>query len=128
MAVFRDVTARGKTRICFSYSLTPRLPVSTPGRCISETHDFGRLEDHVKAGGDLLPRVVFCHEFPPSAVSGDDRRPLALVQYVNSLRIFVTTTSRGGAVLVIDGELEQANGVDELTELLAATCSIVTTS
>lgn len=120
--VFSDVATRSRTRICFSYGLTPRLPAATSGRCISETHDFGRLEAHVEAGRDLLPRVVFCHKFPSSTVDDGQGQPLSLFPDMHSVQVFLTTTPRGGAVLVIDGELDQVIRKEDLVELLADTC------
>jgi hypothetical protein len=122
MTVFSDVTTRSQTRICFSYGLIPRLPTAAPGQCINETHDFGRLADHVEAGRDLLPRVVFCHEFPLATTDVSQKRPLSLFPDMHSLRIFLTSTPRGGAVLVVDGELDEAVSVEALAELLAVTC------
>ena len=122
MTIFSDVETRGKTRICFSYGLTPRLPIATPGQDISETHDFGRLGSHVEAGRELLPKVVFCHKFLPLMADESQRPPLSLFPEMHSLQVFLTTTPRGGAVLVIDGELDHDISVDALAELLAATC------
>jgi hypothetical protein len=126
VTIFSDVMARSKTRICFCYGLTSRLPPATPGRCINDTHDFGRLKAHVHAGRDLLPRVVFCHKFslPTAEPTADNsqKRPLSAFPEMHSLQIFMTTTPRGGAVLVIDGELDHTIGVGGLAELLAGAC------
>jgi hypothetical protein len=122
LTVFTDVTTRNKTRICFAYGLTPRLPIATPGRCIHETLDFGRLEAHVESGRDLLPRVVFDHKMPMPKTANAQTPPLSLFPDMHYAHIFLTTTPRGGAVLVIDGELDQAIDAETLAKLLAATC------
>jgi hypothetical protein len=122
VTVFSDVTARNKTRICFAYGLTPRLPIATPGECIGETYDFGRLRAHIKSGSDLLPRVVFDHKIPMPGADDSQTPALSLFPDMQSLQILLTVTPRGGAVLLIDGELDQAIDPDSLAELLAATC------
>ncbi|MBO0802307.1 MAG: hypothetical protein J2P25_04440 [Nocardiopsaceae bacterium] len=68
--------------------------------------------------------MVFHHELPLTTADGDRTRPLPSFPDMHSLNIFLTTTSRGGAVLVIDGELgqETTDGVDGMAELIAAAC------
>jgi hypothetical protein len=119
---FSDVTTRNATRICFAYGLTPSLPITTPAGCINEIHDFGRLGIHIESGRDLLPKVVFHHQMPTSEANDHGMSTLSLFPDMHSLKLFLTVTPRGGAVLVIDGELDQAVTAKTLAALLADTC------
>jgi hypothetical protein len=122
MTAYSDVTKRSRTRLCFAYGLTPRLPIATPGKCINETHEFGRLESHIESSRDLLPRVVFDHEIISPRVRNDRSSAPTPFPRMRFMRIYLTTTPRGDAVLVVDGEPDQPIEAEDLAELLAATC------
>lgn len=119
---FRDVTTRGRTRICFSYGLAPRIPVTVPGKRISEAYDFGRIASHMDLAGDLLPRVVIDEELPPA--DPDCSQPAALPSFppMYSARALLTMTPRGDAVLVIDGDLIKPVTPEVMAKVLAETC------
>jgi hypothetical protein len=119
---FNDVTSRQRTRVCFSYGLTPRLPVTVPAKCIGESYDFGRLAKHVYSGRDLLPRVLIDKQLVPSDPGPPEPPALSLFPSMYALRITLTITPRGGGVLIIDGELAEPLTPQELAELLAVTC------
>ena len=118
---FNDVTERDKARICFAYGLEPRIPLTLIGKRMGEAYEFGRLAAHIESGQDLLPRVILDKRIihgPESPGPGN----LSILPLMHSLRICVTTTPRGDAVMVLDGEI--ANSVDEqeIADLLAVTC------
>lgn len=119
---FRDVTTRGRTRICFSYGLAPRIPLTVPGKRISEAYDFGRIASHMDSAGDLLPRVVIDWELP--AADPDCSQPTALPSFppMYNARALLTMTPRGDAVLVIDGDLIKPVTPQVMAKVLAETC------
>lgn len=119
---YSDVNIRERTRICFAYGLTPRIPVTTPGKCINETHDYGRLSSHIESGRDLLPRVLIDEQIISPDSDRSDIRPLSAFPPMHTACVILTMTPRGGIVLVIDGELGEPNDGQAIAELLAKTC------
>jgi hypothetical protein len=118
---FNDVTERDRTRICFAYGLTPRVTIAARGKRIGEAYDFGRLAGHIESGQDLLPRVILDKRIshgPESPQPGN----VSILPAMHELRICVTVTPRGGAVMILDGELEESIGPEEIADLLAVTC------
>src|SRR5687767_3783059 len=53
-----DARARTATRLLLMYNLEVGSPVELEDRPLSDVLEFGRLAEHVMAGGPLLPKVV----------------------------------------------------------------------
>jgi hypothetical protein len=104
-----DARARTATRLLLMYNLEVGSPVELEDRPLSDVLEFGRLAEHVMAGGPLLPKVVR----EVSAVRIDlcvrlaDPRMRPLVGTV-----VVVATPRRDVLLLLDVEVDVPQAAD----------------
>ncbi|HEY8471595.1 MAG TPA: hypothetical protein VIL37_03045 [Natronosporangium sp.] len=115
----KDLGWADQTRIRCLYDLTPRLP-SRPTRALVDAFDFGRFRLHVDASAQLLPTIADTVTLPAARLGATlGGRQL---EFSCDLTVLVLVTPRRDPVLLLDVTMPDRTGVDDVVQLLAATC------